>query len=104
MRFDAGTRTRIIATIELDFDPTGSTVEVAINGTWYPATWQGTPVSSAGKWTQAARTTGYFAGPEVAAGSVAGATVLAVGVHPTQTRVTSGSDIIVADANDIGVG
>lgn len=103
MRFDAGTRTRILVTMELDFDPTGSTVEVKVDGIWYPATWQGTPVSASGKWTQTARTTGYFAGPEVASGSVAGAVVLTGPVIATQTRVTLSGDIIVADANNITI-
>lgn len=102
MRFDAGTRTRLIAHLELDFDPTGSTVEVKVDSTWHAATWQGAAVEASGKWTQDARTTDYFAGPEVA--SPGGATVLAAGDHPTQTRVTSGSDIIVSDANGITVG
>lgn len=101
MKFDAGTRTRIIATMTLDFDPTGSTVDVKVGATWYPATWQGSPVASAGKWTQAARTTGYFAGPEVA--SPDGAVVLAGPRHLTQTRVTSGTDIIVADSSPVDV-
>lgn len=118
MKFDAGTRTRLLATMTLDFDPTGSTVEVKVDATWYPATWQGAPVETQVRdertgqtkdaWTQTARTTGYFAGPEVAA--PAGAVVLSAtagspaGRHLTQTRVTSGSDIIVADASPIDVG
>ena len=104
MRFDAATRTRLIATMTLDFDPTASTVEVKVDGTWYPATWLGAPVLASGKWTQQARTTGYFAGPEVAL--PAGAVVLTVTPTPrhlTQTRVTSGSDIIVADADPVDV-
>lgn len=104
MKFDAGTRTRIIATLMLDFDPTGSTVEVKIGSTWYPATWQGTPVSAAGKWTQSARTTGYFAGPEVASpGAAVVLTVTPTPRHLTQTRVTSGTDIIVADSDPVDI-
>lgn len=100
MMFDAGTRTRILLNMSLDFDPTGSTVEVKVDSTWYPATWLGSPVLAAGKWTQVARTTAYFAGPEATA---SGATVLAAGRHPTQTRVTSGSDILVADSSFVDV-
>lgn len=101
MKFDAGTRTRLLVRMELDFDPTGSTVEVKVDSTWYPATWQGSAAQANGKWTQTARTTGYFAGPEVA--SPAGATVLTATRHNTQTRVTSGSDVIVADSTPIDV-
>ena len=100
MKFDAGTRTRLLAQMTLDFDPTGSTVEVKVGATWYPATWQGSPVAAAGKWTQTARTTGYFAGPEADLGA---ATLLALGRHLTQTRVTSGTDVITADAAPIDV-
>lgn len=104
MRFDAGTRTRISAKMTLDFDPTGSTVEVKVDSTWYPATWQGAPVVSDGVWTQTARTTGYFAGPDVAA--PAGAVVLGVtptARHLSKTRVTSGGDIIERDADPVDV-
>lgn len=101
MKFDAGTRTRIIATMTLDFDPTDSTVELKVGAIWYPAMWQGTPVTSAGRWTQAARTTGYFAGPEVATPD--GAVVLVGPRHLTQTRVTSGADIIVADSSPVDI-
>lgn len=104
MKFDAGTRTRLLVKMELDFDPTGSTVEVKVDSTWHPATWQDSPVQSGGKWTQTARTTDYFAGPEVA--NPAGATVLGISParHLTQTRVTSGSDVIVADSTPLDVG
>lgn len=104
MKFDAATRTRLLATMTLDFDPTGSTVEVKVDGTWYPATWQGTPTQSGGTWTQTARTTDYFAGPEIA--SPAGAIVLTATPTPrhlTQTRVTSGGDIITADSTPLDV-
>lgn len=100
MKFDAGTRTRITATMTLDFDPTATTIEVKVGPTWYPATWQGTPVTSGGKWTQAARTTTYFAGAEA---DPAGAVVLPATRHLTQTRVTSGTDVIVADTEPIDV-
>lgn len=101
MKFAAGTRTRLLVTMTLDFDPTGSTVEVSVDGTWHAASWQGSPTNAGGKWTQTARTTDYFAGPDVA--SPGGATALTLGRHPTQTRVTSGTDIITADATPIDV-
>lgn len=101
MRFDAGTRTRLLVKMETDFDPTGSTVEVKVGATWYPATWQGSPVQAGGRWTQTARTSAYFAGP---AADPSGATALAAGRHLTQTRVTSGTDIIADDSDPIDVG
>lgn len=101
MRFDAGTKTRILEDMELSFDPTGTTVEIKIDAEWYPATWIGSPVAASGKWTQTARTTGYFAGPEVV--TPGAAVVLTQSRHLTQTRVTSGSDIIVADSSPVDV-
>ena len=100
MILNPATRTRILADLTVDIDPTGSTVELKVDGTWYPAEWQGASVLAAGKWKQTARTTGYFAGPDAVA---AGATVLAVGRHLTKTRVTSGSDILVAPSSPIDV-
>ncbi len=104
MKYDAGTRTRLLVNMTLDFDPTGSTVEVKVDDTWYPATWQGSPTQDGSTWKQTARTTGYFAGPEVA--SPGGAVVLAAtpsARHETQTRITSGSDVITADSTPIDV-
>lgn len=104
MNFDSGTRTRLLVDMTLDFDPAGTTLEVAVDGTWYPATWQdtatavaavGTPGSSGykpPKWYQTGQTTGYFAGPQVA--SPGSAVVLALGTHSFATRVTSGADVI----------
>ena len=100
MIFNASARTRILAAMTTDIDPTGSTVEVSIDGTWYPATWLGSPVVAGTKWTQTARTTGYFAGPSAVA---AGATVLTLGRHLTLSRVTKGGDVLVADSDPIDV-
>lgn len=100
MKLNPATRTRVLADMTLDIDPTGSTIELKVDGTWHPAEWQGAPVVTAGKWKQTARTTGYFAGPDAVA---AGATVLTAGRHLTKTRVTSGADILVADADPIDV-
>lgn len=101
MKFDAGTRTRLLVKMETDFDPTGSTVEVKVDDTWHAAEWQDTAVEAGGRWKQTARTTDYFAGPEA---SPSGATVLAATRHLTQTRVTSGTDVIVADSSPLDVG
>lgn len=102
MNLDRGTRTRLFVDMELDVDPTGSTVDVAVDGTWYPATWQGTAVQSGTKWRQTARTNGYFAGPDVA--SPNGAVVLTAQRHSTKTRVTTGTgDVLAEDSTPIDV-
>lgn len=107
MHFDRGTRTRLFADMTLDIDPAGSTVELQVDGTWYPATWQGSAVHTAAtgntreKWKQTALTTGYFAGPEHAA--PAGAVVLTLGRHGTRTRVVSGGDTLVHDSSPVDV-
>lgn len=108
MKFSPDARARFRADMTLDFDPTGSTIEVKVDGSWVAATWLAAPVAHppsrehpGGKWTQTARTTGYFAGPAHAA--PAGATVLALGRHLTQTRVVGGGDTIVSDSTPIDV-
>lgn len=107
MRFDAGTKTRIIADMTTSIDPAGSTVQLQVDNTWYAATWQGTAVhipasgNTREKWTQTAQTTGYFAGPDVAVPGAA--VVLALGRHLTQTRVTSGTDELVEPSTPIDV-
>lgn len=100
MRFDADTRTRISADISVNFDPTGSTVELQIDSTWYPATWLGTPVLASGKWTQTARTNTYFAGPSAVLGP---AVLLALGRHLSQARITTGTDIIALNSPPVDV-
>ena len=109
MKLHPSTRARLIADITLDFDPTGSTVEVSVDGTWYPASWIGSPVhrniyangATVDRWTQTARTTGFFAGPSA---TPAGAVVLATTPrHTTKVRVT-GTDTLVNDSTPIDVG
>jgi hypothetical protein len=100
-RFDRATRTRVLADMELDVNPTDSTIELFIDGTWRPADWQGTPVQLGDKWIQTARSTGFFAGPD-ATGT--GATVLASGRHATKTRVTLATgDVLAEDSTPIDV-
>lgn len=88
-------RARIIVEVSTDADPTGSTVEVKVDGTWYAAAWLLTPTSSNGVYVQRARTTGYFAGPSYP--TPGGAVVLALGRHPVEVRVTWPSADAVAD-------
>ena len=106
MKFDAGTRTRILVDVTAEIDPTDSTVEVRVDDTWHPATWLDEPVESRSAanarttWKQTARTDTYFAGPDAAAG---GATVLALGRYPMEVRVTSGQDILTRDLERLEV-
>lgn len=100
MRFNAATRTRLLIDVTCDIDPTGSTVEVKLDDTWYPATWLGAAVPAGEKWTQTARTVSYFAGPDATA---AGAVVLPRGRHMTKARVTQGGDVLVAESSAVDV-
>ena len=110
VKFETDTNTRLLVDMAVEVDPSGTTVEIKVDGTWYAATWQGSAVSSTRTvnglsrttWRQTARTTGYFAGPDVA---VPGSSVvLALGRHPTKTRVTSGQDVITEDSTPVVVG
>jgi hypothetical protein len=101
MRFDRATRTRLLADMELDVNPTDSTIELFVDGDWHPADWTGLPVQLGDKWAQTARSTGFFAGPD-ATGT--GATVLTPGRHATKTRVTLATgDTLTADSTPIDV-
>jgi hypothetical protein len=95
MKFDAGTRTRIFVDVTLDFDPTGSTIELRVDSAWHAATWQGSAVVGTGSWTQTAQTVDYFVGPDVTDQS--GATPVALGIHEQEVRVTKGQDILTRD-------
>lgn len=103
LKFDAGTTTRIIVAVTLDFDPTGSTVELKVDSTWYDAIWLDTPVECDGVWKQEAQTAKYFAGPEVTTLGFNTVQLSNVFRHRTQTRVTLGDDIIVADSSTIEI-
>lgn len=104
MKFDAGKRTRIYVDLIVGIDPDGSTVELRVDGTWYPASWLGTATTATVEgrivWLQTALTTGYFAGPDATA---SGATVLALGTHPTEIRVTSGQDVLTYNMGTVTV-
>lgn len=98
MKLDAGSRTRILVDVSVEIDPEGTDVELRVDDDWYPATWLGDAVHTAAtsnsreKWTQTARTDGYFAGPDA---DDDGAVVLdSDASHPLEVRVTSGSDIL----------
>ena len=107
MNLYTDTRTRLYVDMVLDTDPTGATVELSIDGTWYPCDWQVTPVKGKNRdtgrdeWKQTARTSGYLAGPTAVA--TAGE-MLTVGRHVTETRVTwAGGDTITAPSTPIDV-
>lgn len=104
MNFDRANRAKLTLHLTTSFDPTGSTVELGVDDTWHAATWQGQPTSKStadgAQWSQSALTTPVFAGPDA---SPAGAVVLAAGRHTTRTRVTTGTQVIVADSSVIDV-
>lgn len=104
MKFDAGTRTRILVDVTVGIDPDGSTVELRVDDTWHAATWLDTAATATSNgraaWTQTARTDTYFAGPDATA---SGATVLALGNHPTEVRVTSGQDVLTYNMGTVTV-
>lgn len=100
--FDAATHTRLLADVTLDFDPTGTTVEVMVDGAWHAAIWLDSPVQCReNTWEQTAQTVEYFAGPEVLPTN--GVLLTSTPRHRTKTRVTKGEDAIVADSSVIAV-
>lgn len=101
MKLNDETRTRLLVEMTLSQDPAGSTVELKVDSTWYACAWQGSAVQSDGTWTQTARTSAFFAGPLAVA---SGATVLALGRHYTETRVSwPGGDMIAEKSSPIDV-
>ena len=97
------TRTRLLIDMELDTDPTGSTVELKVDGTWYPATWLETPTGGGEVWRQTSRTETFFAGPAVDA-PPAETVVLELGRHLLETRVTfTDGDTVTKTAGFIDV-
>lgn len=98
--FDPASRTKLYVDVALDFTPTGSTIELKIDATWYPVTWQGAPVQVESVWEQTGLTDGYFAGPDAPLGP---AVLLSRASHPTQVRVTSGTQITVSDCEALHV-
>ena len=101
MKMHTATRTRITIDMSLDFAPTGSTRASRIDATWHPCSWQGAPTNKAGRWTATALTDGWFAGPGHP--DPAGAVVLQVGRHFTETRVTTASGDITARSETVDV-
>lgn len=91
MIFNDNSRDQITAELELGRDLAGSTVDLKVAGTWYPATWlaaavEGVDADGDPTWTRSAVSDGFFAGPSHPA--PAGAPVLMLGSHPTEGRVT----------------
>lgn len=99
VNFDTEARTRLLADMTLDINPTGTTIAIKIDTVWHPAEWLDQPVVQGNRWAQTARTTGTFVGP--AAANQASATQLTAGTHTTKTKVVSGTDELVEDANPI---
>jgi hypothetical protein len=101
MRFDRATRTRVLVDMELDVNPTDSTIEIWVDGAWHAAEWQNMPVQLGDKWTQTARSTQFFGGYAVDNISTV---LLAEGRHPTKTRVTLATgDVLAEDSTPIDV-
>lgn len=101
MKINPGSRVKATLTTTTTFDPRGSTVELAIDGTWHPATWQGDPTVTGGKWTQSAVTTEWLAGT---AAATTGDVTLTPGRHVTRGRLTNGGQVVVFDTAPIDVG
>ncbi len=97
MKLDEDAKVYVWWDAELTVDPTGSTVVIEIDGTSRAMTWQGSPVSAGGKWTQTARTTDKVAGSTVTPG--AGLIVLTAGSHTTKPLVTTADGQVVPGPN-----
>lgn len=100
MRLHPETRTRILADVTLDVDPTDATVEVKVDAAWFPAVWLADAAAAGSRWTRTARTTDYFCGPDATPGD---ATVLDLGRHRTRTRVSVDGDELVNESSPIDV-
>lgn len=88
-----------------DYDPTTSTVEVLLDGTWYPAADFTVAISDCTPpgettWTGVVRL--LVAGPTAAA-NPPGTVVLALGVHPAQVRFTDLPKILILDGGSIDI-
>lgn len=100
VRFNDDTRSQITVDMKTSRDPDGSTLELKIDDVWHDCAWTGTSTEGtddAGKpqWTQAALTIDFFAGPAV---TPAGATVLDIRRHDTETRTTWLDGTVVVEA------
>lgn len=94
MNLNDDSRLQIEFEVDVPRDPTGATVALKVgesSTTWNAAAWIGTPATGGTvarpRWTQTAETTGYFAGPAVLVGDLAGATQLALGRYVTEARL-----------------
>ena len=93
MNLDDDARVNIRWDASLTFDPTGSTVELEVDGTRHAMSWQGSPVSAGGRWTQRALTNDRFCGS--AATPIGSDVALTVGSHPAQPIVTTADGQVV---------
>lgn len=94
MNLNDDSRLQIEFEVDVPRDPTGSTVTLKVgesSTTWNAASWIGTPTlggtTARPRWTQTAETVGFFAGPAVLTGDLAGATVLPIGRHSCEARL-----------------
>lgn len=101
--FDADTVARITVTVTLDFNPTGSIIELKVGSVWHDAVWLGTPVECEnGEWKQDAQTLEYFAGPDVSA-LMFGTVQFSESRYRTKTRVKVGDNLIAWDSTQIQI-
>lgn len=103
MRLVTGTRTRILADLTFEFDPSAATVTIEIddNGTLHDATWVGPAVSVGAEWTRTAQTVEFFvAGPVDDPGT---AIELPLGRHYTTAHVTAGADSFLTPSTVLDV-
>lgn len=102
MRLTTGTRTRILADLTFEFDPSAATVQLEIDGgDMVAATWAGPAVAQGGTWTRTAQSDGfYIAGP---VDDPDGATVLALGRHNVTAHVLAAGESYVTPATVIDV-
>lgn len=93
MRLDDDALVFVTWDAELSADPTGSTVELEVDGVRRSATWQGSPVQSGSSWRQTARTNGKLGGTNSTPG---GSDVkLTAGRHMAQFIVTTADGQVV---------
>lgn len=97
--FDADERKKIGLTVEVaNTVPTdGVTVQVEIDDVRYDCEWADDLDEGDTTWTRTAQTEGWFAGPSVPTDDVAGAVVLASGIHYPKLLVQAGPVVAALD-------
>lgn len=97
MTLDDDARVYLTGSLTVSVDPTGSTVELEVDGSRYPMAWVGSPVASSGRWVQDAKTTYRFCGSNATA--VGSDVKLTAGTHAAQILVTLTDGQVVPGSN-----